>query len=131
MQTSQLGQIEVLEEKVHALDGHVQDLKHKLTEQDCVIANLVGDNLDHLQDKMSLRADITRLQADHEQLEQHLGQVASLMMGMVEGALGGSLLEAGSSDASGKDQDDQDGGTANRDIGVSLAESLREESPIP
>ena len=69
MQMSQLGQIEVLEEKVHALDGHVQDLEHKLTEQDCIITNLVGDNLNHLQDKMSLRADITRLQMDCERLE--------------------------------------------------------------
>ena len=59
MQMSQLGQIEVLEEKVHALDGHVQDLKHKLAEQDHIIANLVGDNLNHLQNKMSLRVDIT------------------------------------------------------------------------
>ena len=69
MQTSQLGQIEVLEEKVHALDRCVQDLEHKLTKQDCIIANLVGDNLNHLQDKMSLRADITRLQMDCERLE--------------------------------------------------------------
>ena len=84
MQMSQLGQIEVLEEKVHTQDGCIQDLEHKLTEQDHVITNLVGDNLNHLQDKMSLRADITRLQADREWLEQRLGQVVSLVMGIVE-----------------------------------------------
>ena len=106
MQMSQLGQIEVLEEKVHALDRHVQDLKHKLTKQDRVITNLVGDNLDHLQDKMSLRADITRSQETIAQLEEWLGQVALLVMGMVEGALGGSSSEARSSGASGKDRDD-------------------------
>ena len=54
MQTKQLGQIETLEEKLHALEGHNQDLEHKLVEQDCVIAMLVGDNLDHLQDNSSL-----------------------------------------------------------------------------
>ena len=50
MQTEQLGQIETLEEKLHASEGRIQDLEHKLAEQDCIIANLVGDNLDHLQD---------------------------------------------------------------------------------
>ena len=48
MQMSQLGQIEALEGKVH-------NLKVKLAEQDCIIANLVGDNLNHLQDNMSVR----------------------------------------------------------------------------
>ena len=48
MQTKQLGQIKTLEEKLHALEGHNQDLEHKLAEQDCVITNLVGDNLEHL-----------------------------------------------------------------------------------
>ena len=38
MQTEQLGQIETLEEKLHALEGHNQELEHKLAEQDCVIA---------------------------------------------------------------------------------------------
>ena len=92
MQTLQLGQIEVLEEKVHTLNRRVQDLKHKLTEQDRVIANLVGDNLDHFQDKMSLRADITRSQETIARLEVWLGQVASLVMGMMEGVLGGVLV---------------------------------------
>ena len=41
MQTSQLGQIETLEEKVWDLEG-------KLVKQDHVIINLVGNNLDHL-----------------------------------------------------------------------------------
>ena len=130
MQSLQLGQIEVLEEKVHALDRHVQDLKHKLTKQDRVITNLVGDNLDHLQDKMSLRADITRSQETIAQLEEWLGQVALLVMGMVEGALGGSLLEAGSLGASGEDGDNQDGGMGSGDAGASQAGNTRGESPI-
>ena len=128
---SQLGQIEVLEEKVHTLDRCVQDLKHKLTEQNQVIANLVGDNLDHLQDKMSLRADITRSQETIAQLEERLSQVASLVMGMVEGALGGSLSEAKSLDVSGGDGDNQDGGEGSRGTGASQAGSTRGESLIP
>ena len=58
MQTEQLGQIETLEEKLHALEGWDQDLEHKLVEQDQVIANLVGDNLEHLQDNMYLTTHI-------------------------------------------------------------------------
>ena len=49
MQTSQLGQIKALEEKVH-------NLKVKLAEQDCIIANLVGDNLNHLQDNIDRKS---------------------------------------------------------------------------
>ena len=58
MQTEQLGQIETLEEKLLALEGRNQTLEHKLEEQDCVITNLVGDNLEHLQDNMRLTAHI-------------------------------------------------------------------------
>ena len=47
MQTEQLGQIKTLEEKFLALEGQNQALEHKLEEQDHVIANLVGDNLEH------------------------------------------------------------------------------------
>ena len=52
MQTEQLGWIKTLEEKLHALEGHNQELEHKLTEQNHIIANLVGDNLKHLQDNV-------------------------------------------------------------------------------
>ena len=45
MQTKQLGRIKTLEEKLHVSEGCVQELEHKLAEQDCIIANLVGDNL--------------------------------------------------------------------------------------
>ena len=58
MQTEQLGRIETLEEKLHALEGCNQDLEHKLAKQDHVITNLVGDNLKHLQDNMYLTVHI-------------------------------------------------------------------------
>ena len=58
MQTEQLGWIKTLEEKLHSAEGHVQDLEQTLVEQDCVITNSVGDNLDHLQDNMWLTAHI-------------------------------------------------------------------------
>ena len=58
MQTEQLGWIKTLEEKLHSAEGCIQDLEHKLAEQDCVVAQLVGDNLEHLQDNMQLTAHI-------------------------------------------------------------------------
>ena len=50
MQTEQLRRIETLEEKLLALEGRNQQLEHKLGEQDCIITNLVGDNLEHASD---------------------------------------------------------------------------------
>ena len=61
MQTKQLGRIETLKEKLHASEGRIQDLEHKLAEQDRVIANLVGDNLEHLQDNMCLTVHINSM----------------------------------------------------------------------
>ena len=51
MQTGQLGRIKTLEEELCSF-------KEKVTEQDRVIAQLVGDNLEHLQDNMRLTAHI-------------------------------------------------------------------------
>ena len=68
------------------------------------------------------------------QLEHRLRQVGSVLMGMIEGAIereGLSSLEVGMSDASGNDQDDQDGGTGSRDAGASLEGSTRVESLMP
>ena len=58
MQTEQLGRIETLEEELHSSKGKVVDLEQKMMEQDRVIAQLVGDNLDHLQANMCLTAHI-------------------------------------------------------------------------
>ena len=58
MQTKQFGQIETLKEKLHASEGHVQELEHKLVEQDHIIANLVGGNLERLQYNMHLTVHI-------------------------------------------------------------------------
>ena len=68
------------------------------------------------------------------QLEHCLRQVGSVLMGMIKGAIereGLSSSEAGMSDASGNDQDNQDGGTGSRDAGASLEGSMRVESPMP
>ena len=48
MQTKQLGRIKTLKEKLHASEGRIQDLEHKLAKQDHILTNLVGDNLKHL-----------------------------------------------------------------------------------
>ena len=58
MQTKQLGQIEALEEELRSSRGKVTELEQKMMEQDRVIAQLVGDNLDHLQANMRLTAHI-------------------------------------------------------------------------
>ena len=66
------------------------------------------------------------------QLEERLGQVRAVMLGMAEGVMAGlSSLEAETSDASGGDQDGQDEDRDSRDAGVSLEGSMRVESPLP
>ena len=58
MQTEQLGQIEALEEELCSSRAKMVELEQKLTKQDRVITQLVGDNLDHLQDNMRLTTHI-------------------------------------------------------------------------
>ena len=60
MQTEQLGRIEALEEELQSSRAKMVELEQKLTEQDRIIAQLVGDNLDHLQDSMCLTAHCHR-----------------------------------------------------------------------
>ena len=134
IQTKQLGRIKTLEEKLLALEGHNQALEHKLEEQDHVIVNLVGDNLEHLQDNMRLTTHINSSETWMAQLEHQLGQVGSVLMGMIEGVIereGLDSLEAGTSGASGDDQDDQGGDAGSGDAGASLEGSMRVESPMP
>ena len=136
MQTEQLGQIEALEEELRSSRGKVADLEQKMMEQDRVIAQLVGDNLDHLQDNMCLTAHINSSTERAEQMEHRLGQVASVVMGFLEGRIE-SLMEetseslgSGGSDASGDSSDDQ----VSEGVGLvagALAEVMRRDSPIP
>ena len=113
MQTEQLGRIKALEEELCSSRGKVADLEQKMMEQDRVIAQLVGDNLNHLQDNMRLTAHINSSTERMAQMEHRLGQVGSVVMGFLEGRME-SLLEeemtlessgSGGSDASGDDQD--------------------------
>ena len=62
MQMEQLGRIEALEEELCSFKVRTETLEQKLEEQDQVIANLVGDNLKHLQDNMCLTAHISSSQ---------------------------------------------------------------------
>ena len=114
MQTEQLGRIEALEEELRSSKGKMAEMEQKVIEQDRVIAQLVGDNLDHLQDNMRLTAHINSSTERAERMEHRLGQVASVVLGFLEGRAE-SLREemAGSSDnggldASGDDQEDRD-----------------------
>ena len=62
MQMEQLGRIEALEEELRSTKEKTEELSQKMEEQDCVITNLVGDNLEHLQDNMCLTAHINSSQ---------------------------------------------------------------------
>ena len=141
MQTEQLGRIETLEEELRSSRGKVADLEQKMMEQDRVIAQLVGDNLDHLQDNMRLTAHINSSTERAERMEHRLGQVASVVMGFLEGRMEGLLEEeeeeeeslgssdSGESDASGDGQDDQDSeGIAL--VAGALQEVMRRDSPM-
>ena len=135
MQTEQLGRIEALEEELCSSRAKMAELELKMTEQDWVIAQLVGDNLEHLQDNMHLTTHITSSSDRMSQLEHRLGQVGSVLMGMIEGAIEREGLETSSSSvsrgsgASGNNQDDQGGDVVNADTGPSL--EMRRDSPMP
>ena len=115
MQTEQLGRIEALEEELRSSRSKMAELEQRMVEQDRVITQLVGDNLDHLQANAQLTAHINSSTERAERIEHRLGQVASLTMGLVEGTMEGRLEEgtsgssgSGGSDASGDDQEDRD-----------------------
>ena len=69
MQTEQLGHIEALEEELCSSRAKMAELEMKTMEQDRVIAQLVGDNLEHLQDNMCLTAHINSSSDRMAQLE--------------------------------------------------------------
>ena len=143
MQTEQLGRIEALEEELRSSRVKIVELEQKTMEQDRVIAQLVGDNLEHLQDNMQLTAHINSLNKRLSQMEHRLGQVGSVVMGFLEGRLEGLMEEEqegtesslssdqGTLDAFGRGRGVQDGGEDNVDNGVSPQESMRQDSPMP
>ena len=98
----------------------------------------MGDNLDHLQDNMRLTAHINSSQERMGQLEHRLGQVGSVLMGMIEAVIKRegltdtlSSLGAETSDDSGNGLVNQGGDKDNVDVGASMVESMRRDSPIP
>ena len=136
MQTEQLGRIETLEEELRSSKGKMAEMEQRMMEQDWVIAQLVGDNLEHLQDNMRLTAHINSSAERMEQMEHRLGQVGSVVMGFLEGrmeAMREEMAESSGSrglDASGDDQDNQ----VSDGIGLvagALAEVMRRDSPMP
>ena len=143
MQTEQLGRIEALEEELHSSKAKMTEMEQKMTEQDRVIAQLVGDNLDHLQDNMQLTAHINSSNERLSQMEHRLGQVGSVVMGFLEGRLeslmeeereegieSSSLSEAETSGVSGDAPVVQGGDEVRGDNGVSPQESMRWDSPM-
>ena len=138
MQTEQLGRIKALEEELRSSKDQIANMEQKMMEQDQVIAQLVGDNLDHLQDNMHLTAHINSSTERMAQMEHRLGQVGSVVMGFLEGRMEGLLEEgatlessgSGGSDASGDDQDDQVSDRIGQVPGA-LREVMRRDSPMP
>ena len=142
MQTEQLGRIEALEEEFQSSRAKMVEMEQKMTEQDCVIAQLVGDNLNYLQDNMRLTTHINSLNKRLSQMEHRLGQVGLVVMGFLEGRLEGlmeeereeettgssSLSEAETSGVSGDSLGDQGGDEDNVVDGVSPQESMRRDS---
>ena len=124
-----------MEEELHSSKAKAIELEQKLTEQDRVITQLVGDNLDHLQDNMQLTAHINSSNAWLSQMEHRLGQVGSVVMGFLEGRM--EAMEersepsgSGGSDASGDDSGDQVGDGV-RAVAGALQEVMRGDSPMP
>ena len=137
MQTEQLGRIKALEEELRSSRAKMAELEQRMMEQDRVIAQLVGDNLDHLQANARLTAHINSSTERAEWIEHRLGQVVSLTMGLVEGTMEGRLEEGSErslgsegSDVSGDDQEDRDlEGIAL--VAGALQEVMRRDSPMP
>ena len=142
MQTEQLGRIETLEEELHSSKAKMVEMEQKMTEQDRVIAQLVGDNLNHLQDNMWLTAHINSSNEQLSQMEHRLGQVGSVVMGFLEGRLEGLMeeeqegtesslsLDHGTLAASGEDRGDLGGDEDSSDDGASPQASMRRDSPM-
>ena len=145
MQTEQLGRIEALEEELHSSKAKVVEMEQKMMEQDRVIAQLVGDNLNHLQDNMRLTAHINSSNEQLSQMEHRLGQVGLVVMGFLEGRLeslmeeereegmmeSSSSLEAKTLGVSGDVPVIQGGDEVNEVDGVSPQESMRQDSLVP
>ena len=131
MQTEQLGRIEALEEELRSSRGKVADLEQKMMEQDRVIAQLVGDNLEHLQANMRLTAHINSSTERMAQMEHRLGQVGSVVMGFLEGRMEG-LMEM-MSESSGSEGSESSGGDSEGIalVAGALREVMRRDSPIP
>ena len=135
MQTEQLGQIETLEEELRSSKGKLADMEQKMMEQDWVIAQLVGDNLNHLQDNMWLTAHINSSTERMAQMEHRLGQVGSVVMGFLEGRMESLMEETSESSdseglgASGDNSGGLVGDTVNEVAGA-LVEVMRRDSPM-
>ena len=143
MQTEQLGRIKALEEELRSSKAKMVEMEQKMTEQDHVIAQLVGDNLNHLQDNMRLTAHINSSNERLLQMEHRLGQVRLVVMGFLEGRLeslreeeqegteSSLLSDHGTSDGSGEDRGNQDGGEGSAAAGASRQGSTMGDSLMP
>ena len=138
MQTEQLGWIEALEEELRSSKDKLANMEQKMMEQDRVITQLVGDNLNHLQDNMRLTAHINSSTERMAQMEHRLGQVGSVVMGFLEGRMEAmmedkTMSESSGNEGSGASGDDSGGpvGDAVNAVAGALTEVMRRDSPMP
>ena len=117
IQTSQLGQIENLEDEVHVL-------KEKVVVQDMVVSNLISNNLDHLQANMQLTAHINRSEARWVANEWHLQYLEEMIVAMLGEESAPGILGSGGDNKDGLDGDEDRG-----DSGASIQESVRPPTP--
>ena len=129
MQTSQLGQIEALEDRVHDLEG-------KLEAQDTLISNLVSNNLNHLQSNMTLTQHINRLEVWWSNNKKCLRSIESVLHDLqhIVGAETDTDLDSLglSTSKSGRDGEGRPvGREVSKDAGVVMLESMRLSTPAP
>ena len=135
MQTEQLGRIKALEEELHSSKAKMVEMEQKVTEQDQVIAQLVSDNLNHLQDNMRLTTHINSSNEQLSQMEHRLGQVGLVVMGFLEGRIESLMEETSESSGSGESAASGDNlvnqvGDAVSAVAGALVEVLRWDSPM-
>ena len=100
---------------------------NKVTNQDHVITQLVGDNLNHLQANIRLTTHINSSQTRMGNLEHQLEELGELFLAV----MGQSSLDQGTQESDGDNEDNQDGGEDNVGAGASPSGNMRPLTPAP
>ena len=127
MQTSQLGQIEALEDRVHNLKG-------KLEVQNTLINNLVSNNLNHLQANMTLTQHINRSEVKWANNQARFWNIKLVLWNLhhiVGVGTNSELSGPSTSDSGGDEGESQAGGKGSGEGGAVTPARARLEDPVP